>query len=147
MRALTDLEAMGDLQITLDCDVLHADRGTGTAGIFGAYVALHDACSRLLKARRLQTHLLREVCAAASVGIVDALSMLDLADSEDSRAEVDMNVGTTSSGRFVEVPGDRGGMPFSRSELDNLLGVAEHGIASLVDVQAEVLATRPPGRA
>jgi ribonuclease PH len=146
LRAVTDLEAMGEVQITLDCDVLQADGGTRTASICGAYVALHDACSRLVKAGRIKTHPLREACAAVSVGVVDALPMLDLAYSEDSRAEVDMNVVMTSSGRFVEVQGTAEGMPFSRSELDDLLGLAEHGIASLLDVQADVLATPPPAR-
>ncbi|MBO0729248.1 MAG: ribonuclease PH [Acidimicrobiaceae bacterium] len=146
LRAVTDLEAMGEAQITVDCDVLQADGGTRTASICGAYVALHDACTRLVKAGRLRTHPLSEACAAVSVGVVDALPLLDLAYSEDSRAEVDMNVVMTSSGRFVEVQGTAEGMPFSRSELDDLLGLAEHGIASLLDAQAEVLATPPPPR-
>ncbi len=146
LRAVTDLETMGEVQITLDCDVLQADGGTRTASICGAYVALHDACTRLLKTGRLRAHPMREACAAVSVGIVDALPMLDLAYSEDSRAEVDMNVVMTSSGRFVEVQGTAEGAPFSRSELDDLLGLAEHGIASLLDAQAEVLATPPPAR-
>jgi ribonuclease PH len=94
----------------------------------------------------MAVHPLREACAAVSVGVVDALPMLDLAYAEDSKAEVDMNVVMTSSGRFVEVQGTAEGLPFSRSELDELLGLAEHGIASLLDVQAEVLAVAPPPR-
>lgn len=146
LRAVTDLEALGEAQITLDCDVLQADGGTRTASICGAYVALHDACSRLKSAGRIRSHPLREACAAVSVGVVDALPILDLDYSEDSRAEVDMNVVMTSSGRFVEVQGTAEGKPFSRSELDELLSLAEHGIASLLDAQAEALSTPPPPR-
>jgi ribonuclease PH len=143
LRAVTDLEALGEVQITLDCDVLQADGGTRTASICGAYVALHDACSRLKRSGRLTVHPLAEACAAVSVGIVDALPMLDLAYSEDSRAEVDMNVVMTSSGRFVEVQGTAEGTPYSRSELDELLSLAEHGIAGLLEVQAAVLDNPP----
>ena len=144
LRAVTDLEAMGEAQITLDCDVLQADGGTRTASICGAYVALHDACTRLVRAGRIPTHPLREACAAVSVGVVDALPMLDLAYSEDSRAEVDMNVVMTSSGRFVEVQGTAEGTPYTRAELDELLSLAEHGIAMLLDLQAATLETPPP---
>jgi ribonuclease PH len=144
LRAVTDLEAMGEMQITLDCDVLQADGGTRTASICGAYVALHDAFTRMIRAGRLRSHPLREACAAVSVGVVDALPMLDLAYHEDSRAEVDMNVVMTSSGRFVEVQGTAEGQPFSRTELDELLSLAEHGIASLLEVQAAALAEPPP---
>lgn len=146
LRAVTDLEAMGEVQITLDCDVLQADGGTRTASVCGAYVALHDACTRLVRAGRMKAHPLREACAAVSVGVVDALPMLDLAYDEDRKAEVDMNVVMTSSGRFVELQGTAEGLPFTRSELDELLSLAEHGIASLLDLQAEVLADPPPSR-
>ena len=146
LRAVTDLEAMPEVQITLDCDVLQADGGTRTASICGAYVALHDACTRLLSVGRLRVHPLREACAAVSVGVVDALPMLDLAYSEDSKAEVDMNVVMTSTGRFVEVQGTAEGAPFTRGELDELLSLAEHGIASLLDYQAAVLEEPPPAR-
>jgi ribonuclease PH len=143
LRAVTDLTAMREVQITLDCDVLQADGGTRTASICGAYVALHDACSRLLVSKVLTIHPVTEACGAVSVGVVDALPMLDLDYSEDSRAEVDMNVVMTASGRFVEVQGTAEGMPFSRSELDELLSLGEHGIATILDAQAEVLATPP----
>jgi ribonuclease PH len=146
LRAVTDLEAMREVQITLDCDVLQADGGTRTASICGAYVALHDACTRLVREKRMPTHPLREACAAVSVGVVDSLPMLDLAYTEDSKAEVDMNVVMTSSGRFVEVQGTAEGTPYSRSELEELLSLAEHGIASLLDHQAAVLADPPPPR-
>jgi ribonuclease PH len=146
LRAVTDLEAMPEVQITLDCDVLQADGGTRTASICGAYVALHDACTRLVGSGRLRAHPLAEACAAVSVGVVDALPMLDLAYQEDSRAEVDMNVVMTASGRFVEVQGTAEGAPYSRSELDELLALAEHGIATLLDHQAAVLVEPPAGR-
>jgi ribonuclease PH len=145
LRAVTDLEAMGEVQITLDCDVLQADGGTRTASICGAYLALHDACSRLVKTGRMKIHPLREACAAVSVGVVDALPMLDLAYAEDSRAEVDMNVVMTSSGRFVELQGTAEGTPYTRAELEELLSLAEHGIASLLEFQEEAL--REPPRA
>jgi ribonuclease PH len=146
LRAVTDLRAMGEVQITVDCDVLQADGGTRTASICGAYVALHDACTRLVQSGRMRANPLREACAAVSVGVVDALPMLDLAYVEDSKAEVDMNVVMTSSGRFVEVQGTAEGAPYSRSELDELLSLAEHGIAWLLDAQAAVLAEPPAPR-
>jgi len=146
LRAVTDLTAMSDTQITLDCDVLQADGGTRTASISGAYVALHDACSRLVAAKQLAAHPLREACAAVSVGVVGGQGLLDLDYSEDSRADVDMNVVMTASGRFVEVQGTAEGTAFSRSELDGLLGLAETGIAQILAAQAEVLATPPEAR-
>jgi ribonuclease PH len=146
LRAVTDLTAMGEAQITLDCDVLQADGGTRTASICGAYVALHDACTRLVGAGRMAAHPLTDGCAAVSVGVVDGTPMLDLAYSEDSRAGVDMNVVMTSGGHFVELQGTAEGATFSRAELDALLGLAEGGIVSLLEAQTEVLATVPPPR-
>jgi ribonuclease PH len=146
LRSVTDLRAMAEVQITLDCDTLQADGGTRTASICGAYVALHDACTRLINSKVLSVHPLTEACAAVSVGVVDAIPMLDLDYSEDSRAEVDMNVVMTSSGRFVEVQGTAEGMPFTRAELDELLALGEHGIAQILDAQEDVLATPPPPR-
>jgi ribonuclease PH len=146
LRAVTDLEAMGEAQITLDCDVLQADGGTRTASICGAYVALHDACTRLIDAGKMKANPLTEACAAVSVGIIDREPMLDLAYSEDSRAETDMNVVMTASGNFVEVQGTAEGAAFSRAELDALLGLAGSGIATLLEAQASLLATPPPPR-
>jgi ribonuclease PH len=146
LRAVTDLTAMGELQITVDCDVLQADGGTRTASICGGYVALHDACSRLVAARKMAGHPLTGQCAAISVGIVDALPLLDLDYSEDVRAEVDMNVVMTGEGRFVEVQGTAEGAAFSRGELDDLLGLAEHGITEIFALQREVLAEAPAPR-
>jgi ribonuclease PH len=146
LRAVTDLEMMGELEIVLDCDVLQADGGTRTASICGAYVALHDAFSRLVARGVVKAHPLTEACAAVSVGVVDAVALLDLDYSEDSRAEVDMNVVMTSSGRFIEIQGTAEGLPFTRNELDDLLALAEHGIAEILETQAAVLAEPPPSR-
>ena len=146
LRAVTDLTLMPEMQIVLDCDVLQADGGTRTASICGAYVALHDALTRLVAKGRLNTHPMTEACAAVSVGVIDAVCMLDLDYSEDSRAEVDMNVVMTSSGRFVELQGTAEGLPFSRSELDELLSLGEHGCAQLLDLQATAVAQPPVAR-
>ena len=135
LRAVCDLVALGENQITVDCDVLQADGGTRTASICGAYVALHDAFTRLRQARVLAAHPLGDEVAAVSVGIIDAVPMLDLPYAEDSRAEVDMNVVMTGCGRFVEVQGTAERMAFSRGELDELLALAEGGIAQLVEAQ------------
>ncbi len=146
LRAITDLTAMGEVQITVDCDVLQADGGTRTASICGGYVALHDACSRLVAAKKMASHPLTGQCGAISVGIVDALPLLDLDYSEDVRAEVDMNVVMTGEGRFVEVQGTAEGAAFSRGELDDLLGLADHGITQIFSRQREVLAEAPARR-
>ena len=146
LRAVTDFAVMGEMQVVVDCDVLQADGGTRTASISGAYVALHDAFSRMEKLGRIRAHPMTAACAAVSVGIVDAVALLDLDYSEDVRAEVDMNVVLTSAGRFVEVQGTAEGMPFTRVELDDLLGLAEHGIAEILDAQADALAEPPPPR-
>jgi ribonuclease PH len=146
LRAVCDLVVLGERQVTVDCDVLQADGGTRTASICGAYVALHDAFSRLMQSGDLTGHPLTDEVAAVSVGIVDAVAMLDLPYAEDSRAEVDMNVVMTGSGRFVEVQGTAEGAPFSRDELDSLLGLAAGGIGALVEAQRAVLATAPLSR-
>ena len=135
--------ALGELQITVDCDVLQADGGTRTASICGAYVALHDALTRLVQKGTLRANPLTEAVAAVSVGVVDGVCMLDLPYEEDSRAEVDMNVVMTSSGRFIEVQGTAEGMPFTKAELDEMLSLAEHGIAQLLDLQTATLAEPP----
>ncbi len=146
LRAVTDLKTMGEVQITLDCDALQADGGTRTASICGAWVALHDACSRLVALGTLTGHPVNDVCGAVSVGVVDALPMLDLDYSEDAHAEVDMNVVMTGSGRFIEVQGTAEGMPFSRTELDELLALAEAGINDIFELQRELVAEPPTPR-
>jgi ribonuclease PH len=146
LRSVCDMVALGELQVTVDCDVLQADGGTRTASICGGYVALHDAFTRLVQKGTLRANPLSEAVAAVSVGVVDGACMLDLPYEEDSRAEVDMNVVMTSSGRYVEVQGTAEGMPFTRGELDEMLGLAEHGIAQLLEAQAAVLVEPPPPR-
>jgi ribonuclease PH len=146
LRAVTDLPMLGEVQITVDCDVLQADGGTRTASICGGYVALHDACSRYVAAKKMAAHPLTDQCGAISVGVIDALPCLDLDYSEDSRAEVDMNVVMTGEGRFVEVQGTAEGAAFSRGELDQLLGLAEAGIGEIFALQRELLAEPPPPR-
>jgi ribonuclease PH len=146
LRAVTDLVAMGELQVTVDCDVLQADGGTRTASICGAYVALHDCFTRLVNKGNLARNPLTDECAAISVGVVDAAPLLDLDYSEDSRAEVDMNVVMTGSGRFIEVQGTAEGLPFSRGELDDMLALAEKGITELIAAQKAILAEPPSPR-
>ena len=144
LRAVTDLTGLAELQVTVDCDVLQADGGTRTASICGGYVALHDACSRLVDQGRISRHPLTDQVAAVSVGIVDAVAMLDLPYEEDSRADVDMNVVITAAGRFVEVQGTAEQLAVSRSELDTLLALASDGIGELLAAQRDALSV-PPG--
>ncbi|TMM10610.1 MAG: ribonuclease PH [Actinobacteria bacterium] len=146
LRAVCDMTTLGELQVVVDCDVLQADGGTRTASICGAYVALHDALTRLIQQGRLSVHPLGEACAAVSVGVVEASCVLDLDYREDLAAEVDMNVVMTSSGRFVEIQGTAEGLPFSKAELEELLSLAEHGIAGLLDLQTAALSEPPPRR-
>ena len=138
LRAVTDMTKLGERTVWLDCDVLQADGGTRTAAVTGAYVALALA---LLKAfdPSTQTWPLRGQIAATSVGFVDGVALLDLPYEEDSRAEVDMNVAMTDSGRFVEVQGTAETMPFDRAALDVLLALAERGITELFTLQRRVL--------
>jgi ribonuclease PH len=146
LRAVTDLVAMGEQQITVDCDVLQADGGTRTASICGAYVALHDCFTRLVHKGLLRSHPLTDACAAVSVGIVDGSCLLDLDYAEDSRAEVDMNIVMTATGRFIEVQGTAEGVPFTPGELEQMLGLAERGIATLLEEQRVVIEVPPPPR-
>ena len=146
LRAVTDLVAVGENQIVVDCDVLQADGGTRTASICGGWIALHDACSRLLQRNLITRHPVREACAAISVGVVGGVPMLDLEYTEDVRAEVDMNVVMTASSRFVEVQGTAEGMAFSRDELSALLELAEAGIAEIIEAQEQMVAIAPTPR-
>ena len=143
LRSVTDLTAMPDGQVVVDCDVLQADGGTRTAAICGGFVALHDALSRLVGAGRIVSHPVVEPCAAASVGVVEGVPVLDLDYVEDAAAGVDMNVVMTAGGRFVELQGTAEGAVFSRGELDRLVDLAQRGISRLLDLQAAVLAAPP----
>ena len=147
LRSVCDMRVLGEKLVTVDCDVLQADGGTRTASICGGYLALHDALSRLMYEQGgPKAHPLREPCAAISVGIVGGVPMLDLPYVEDSRAEVDMNVVMTGSGRFIEVQGTAEGMPFTRNELDDLLTLAQKGITEIVELQLELVAEPPERR-
>ena len=146
LRAVTDLRALGEIEVTLDCDVLQADGGTRTAAVCGAWIALHDACSRLMAQGKFKVHPITEGCAAVSVGVVGGACLLDLDYVEDSQAETDMNVVMTSSGRFVELQGTAERAPFDREELDELLSLAEHGIAQILELQSEVVSVAPTAR-
>jgi len=139
LRAVMDLNALGERQIVLDCDVLQADGGTRCASITGALVALHDAISKLLAAGKLTTSPLKDFVAAVSVGIVDGVPVLDLDYPEDSSCDTDMNVVMTGSGGMVEVQGTAEGTPFTRAELDSLLALAEDGISQIISAQKKAL--------
>jgi len=140
LRAIVDMKRIGERTITLDCDVIQADGGTRTAAITGAYVALELACRRLIQTGQIKRSPVLDQVAAVSVGIVGGGPLLDLKYDEDSRAEVDMNVVCTGDGRFIEVQGTAEGKPFSRTEMDQLLGLAGEGIQKLLVLQKEVLA-------
>ena len=146
LRAVCDMRALGERQITVDCDALQADGGTRTASICGGYLALHDALSRVVQQKGLPANPLTAHCAAISVGVVDGTAVLDLPYAEDSRAEVDMNVVMTSDGRFVEVQGTAEGMPFTRGELDSMLALAESGCLDIFALMEEFVAEPPPPR-
>ena len=143
LRAVCDMAALGERAVTVDCDVLQADGGTRTASICGGYVALHDACTRLVRDGAIGQHPLTDECAAISVGIVDGVACLDLPYVEDAGAEVDMNVVMTGSGRFVEVQGTAEGDPFDDAQLDAMLSLARSGIVEIVELQRTTLDTPP----
>ena len=139
LRAVTDLRALGERQITLDCDVLQADGGTRCAAITGAWLALNDACEHLLDNGRITVNPLRDHVAAVSVGIYRGVPVLDLDYAEDANCETDMNVVMTGKRGLVEVQGTAEGEPFSRGELNQLLDLAEAGIVELVAHQKAAL--------
>jgi len=140
LRAITDLRALGERSIWLDCDVLQADGGTRTASISGAYVALADACALLVRKGKLPRSPLREEVAAISVGIVDGVPCLDLCYTEDSSAQVDLNLVMTGSGGFVELQGTAEGLPFTPEELQAMLDLGRKGIEQIVATQRRILA-------
>ena len=135
LRAVVDLSALGERQITIDCDVLQADGGTRTAAITGACVALHDALTGLVRSGQLAHNPMREFVAAVSVGIHDGTPILDLDYAEDSSCDTDMNVVMTEGGSMIEVQGTAEGKAFSRTELNALIDLAEAGIARLIELQ------------
>ena len=144
LRAIIDMNALGENTIVLDCDVLQADGGTRTASITGAYVALADSIAWARRNGLLSPSAkpLKDSVSAVSVGIIDGTPMLDLPYTEDVRAETDMNVVVTGSGKFVEVQGTAEGAPFDRDELNALLDLALEGTAELARIQRESLGER-----
>lgn len=140
LRAVVDLSKLGERSIMIDCDVLQADGGTRTASITGAYVALALACRRLVAERRLTRSPLTGEVAAISVGMVEGRALLDLKYDEDSNAGTDMNIVGTGDNRFIEVQGTAERAAFTRREMDDLLTLAEKGIAEVLVAQRHALA-------
>ncbi len=140
LRAVVELEALGERIITVDCDVLQADGGTRTASITGGYVALVDACHHMLKQGMIEKNPLHGQLASVSVGIFDGTPVLDLDYAEDSNAETDMNVVMNDAGAFIEVQGTAEGHAFRMDELQAMLDLASGGIAQLIEKQRAVLA-------
>lgn len=140
LRAVVNLNALGERTVWLDCDVLQADGGTRTASISGSFVALYLALYRMKEKGLLAQIPIIDYVAATSVGILNDVPLLDLEYIEDSQADVDMNVVMTGRGDFVEIQGTAEGKPFSRQEMDELLGLAEKGIRELIDLQAQTIA-------
>jgi len=140
LRAVTDLKALGERQVTLDCDVLQADGGTRCASITGAWVALYEACEKLVRAGKLPENPVLDHVAAVSVGIFQGTPVLDLDYPEDSGCDTDMNVVMTGSGGIVEVQGTAEGEPFTREQMNVLLDLATAGINRLIAAQEGALA-------
>ena len=139
LRAVTRMEELGERTITLDCDVIQADGGTRTASITGAFVAMVLAVQKLRERDQLRTMPIHDYVAATSVGIVDGSPMLDLAYTEDSAAEVDMNLVKTGGGLFIEVQGTAESLPFGREALNRLLDMADTGIRQLIAIQKNLV--------
>jgi len=139
LRAIIDLEKLGERSIQIDCDVIQADGGTRTASITGAYVALHDAISFLLKSGKINESPLKDAVAAISVGVYKGTPVLDLDYIEDSDCDTDMNVVMTGKGGFVEIQGTAEGEPFERDAMNAMLDLAAHGIQQLIIEQNKAL--------
>jgi ribonuclease PH len=139
LRAVFDLKALGERTISLDCDVIQADGGTRTASITGAFVAAHDAVSKLIASGKLVASPIKDHVAAISVGILTGRPLLDLEYVEDAACDTDMNVVMTGAGHFVEVQGTAEGAAFTRTEMNALLALAEKGIGELVALQRQAL--------
>ena len=140
LRAVIDLERLGERTIWVDCDVLQADGGTRTAAITGAFVAVMDALMLLKRTGAVPKLPVREFLAATSVGLIEGIPALDLTFAEDSRTRADMNIVMTESGKFVEIQGTGEGAPFTKTEANALIALAERGIVTLIAKQREVLA-------
>jgi ribonuclease PH len=143
LRAVVDLERLGERTIHLDCDVIQADGGTRTAAITGAFVALHDAVAGLVAQKLIAASPVRDCVAAVSVGVFEGEPVLDLDYAEDARCDTDMNVVMTGGGGLVEVQGTAEGRPFTRAQMGALLDLAERGIRELIAAQKAALGLSP----
>ena len=139
LRAVTNMDALGERTIWLDCDVIQADGGTRTASITGSFIALCLALNKLKKDKMISKIPIKDYVAAVSVGIAGGQPLLDLAYDEDSHADVDMNIVMTGAGNFIEVQGTAEGKTFSKEQMDQLLGLAKKGIDELIDIQRNLL--------
>ena len=139
LRAAVDLYALGERTVWVDCDVIQADGGTRTASITGAFVAFWDACQELVKSKRIKTFPITDNIAATSVGLVNGEALLDLCYTEDSTADVDMNIVMTGSGKFIEIQGTAEEKPFSRDDYNQMLDLAVGGIQQLIRLQNRIM--------
>ena len=139
LRSIVDLEAMGEISVMIDADVIQADGGTRTASITGSFVALYDAFTKAIAEGKVKKNPIKEFLAATSVGIVGGNGYLDLNYEEDSRADVDMNLAMTESGKFVEVQGTAEQDPFSRKALNDMFDLGSEGIKELISIQHKIL--------
>jgi len=139
LRAAVDLHALGERTVWVDCDVIQADGGTRTASITGAFIALWDACQALLENGRIETFPITDNIAATSVGLVKGEALLDLCYTEDSTADVDMNIVMTGSGKFIEIQGTAEENPFSREDYNQMLDLAVGGIQQLIRLQNRMM--------
>jgi ribonuclease PH len=143
LRAVADLQKLGERTVWIDCDVIQADGGTRTASITGAYVALAEAARKWLERGIVGADFVRDSVAAVSIGIVDGKVLLDLCYAEDSHAEVDMNFVMTGAGKFIEVQGTAESAAFTRKQLERMTEVAQQGIKELLRAQKKVIASLP----
>ena len=139
LRAVVDTKLLGERQIYLDCDVIQADGGTRCASITGAYVALALACRKLVKQGTIKTNPIISEVAAVSVGVIEGTTILDLAYTEDSTADVDMNIVCTGAAKFIEIQGTAEREPFTREQMDEMLVLAEIGVNNLFEIQRNAL--------
>ncbi len=139
LRTVTNLKALGERTVWVDCDVIQGDGGTRTAAITGSFIALTFALDWLARAGKLRNIPLKDYLAATSVGVIGGQSMLDLAYDEDSQAQVDMNIVMTGAGEFIEIQGTAEREPFDKKRMDELLALAQKGISDLIDIQRSLL--------
>ncbi|MBI2457970.1 MAG: ribonuclease PH [candidate division NC10 bacterium] len=145
LRGVTDLAALGERTIWIDCDVIQADGGTRTAAITGAFIALADALHTLRENGRIASLPLKDFVAATSIGLVEGEVVLDLCYAEDSIADVDMNIVMTGAGKYIEIQGTAEESPFDRSQLESMLQLAGTGIRELIAIQRKLLGERVAG--